>query len=513
MGSRTAFFLFGCILAILASIGCGSGSQGPVISTSHPLVAQYDIPNSHMGATAWVEFGPDTNYGRQTWASSGSNSGVGTISILVAGMKQQTTYHMRAHLDWSGGSWVDQDRTFTTGAIPASTQLLPSATVTRPTPSLSPAPGVELLSIPAQTAEIAGNVALDLQGNVIWYCPGGSEPIKPLPNGDFIINTGTDLVEVDLACNTVRDVSYTQVDLSLQSNGYDFTIPSTLGVPGGGSFHHEVLVLPNGNWLTFGEIAKSFTDLPGSPGTTQVVGDVIVDIDPSGNVVWAWNSFDHPDVLDVNRHLAPYPDWTHSNALVYLPEDGNLLVSMRHQSWILKLDYNNGSGTGNILWHMGYQGDIALDQGTDPSLWFSFQHFPSLISQNGALITLAVWDNGDNRVLDTNGTTCGTPTTAGCYSRATIFQIDETTMSANLLWYDLPNLFSVWGGSINQLENGNLEFDVNGIANSPNIASEIQEVTPSPNPQVVWKMDLPTPYTAYRGYRIPSLYPGVTWQQ
>ena len=28
--------------------------------------------------------------------------------------------------------------------------------------------------------------------------------------------------------------------------------------------------------------------------------------------------------------------------------DGNILVSMRHQSWVLKIDYNNGAGTGNV---------------------------------------------------------------------------------------------------------------------------------------------------------------------
>lgn len=37
---------------------------------------------------------------------------------------------------------------------------------------------------------------------------------------------------------------------------------------------------------------------------------------------------------------------------------------------------------------------------TDPSLWFSFQHFPSIINQTGWQTTLAVWDNGDSRVLD-----------------------------------------------------------------------------------------------------------------
>jgi len=73
----------------------------------------------------------------------------------------------------------------------------------------------------------------------------------------------------------------------------------------------------------------------------------------------------------------------------------------------------------------------------------------------------------------------------------------------------------VWGGSINQLSNGNVEFDANALAVPPtrNLASEVQEVTQSSTPQVVWKMDLTSAtQDAYRAYRVPSLYPGVTWQ-
>jgi hypothetical protein len=194
---------------------------------------------------------------------------------------------------------------------------------------------------------------------------------------------------------------------------------------------------------------------------------------------------------------------------------------MRHQSWILKIDYNYGAGTGNVLWRLGYQGDFALKQGglptTDQSLWFSFQHFPSLISQNGAQTTLAIWDNGDNRVLDPSNEVCIDPRTGSaypaCYSRPTIFQIDEIAKVADLQWAESLPYFSVWGGSINELANGNVEFDLNGSAvpPHPNVASEVQEVSQTSNPQVVWQMDISLPFTAYRAYRVPSLYPGVTW--
>ena len=129
---------------------------------------------------------------------------------------------------------------------------------------------------------------------------------------------------------------------------------------------------------------------------------------------------------------------------------------------------------------------------------------------------MTIWDNGDFRPLDSGGTVCPVVGPPPCYSRATVFQVDESAKVADLLWTDLPGLFSVWGGSINQLANGNVEFDLNApiLPPTPNVASEIQEVTQTSTPEVVWQMDIsPIPMYAYRAYRVPSLYPGVTWQQ
>lgn len=310
-------------------------------------------------------------------------------------------------------------------------------------------------------------VVTDLQGNTIWYCPQNALPPKPMPNGHFIFNVGTDLQEVDLACNTIRDVSVAQVNQSLQANGYSFTIPGNQGLAGGGQFHHDMLVLPNGHWVALCQIAKSFTDLPGYPGTTNVVGDALVDIDLNGNVVWAWSAFDH---LDVNRHLFGLPDWTHSNALVYTPDE-NLLLSMRAQSWILKIDYANGTGSGNILWKLGNDGAFTL-LGGDPSQWFYGQHYPNLLNTNGSQMILAIYDDGNFRV-NSEGVICGAPGPPPCYSRATIFQVDESTRVASLLWQDLPGFFSFWGGSIDVLSNGNVEFDSSEPFNDS--ASQIME--------------------------------------
>ena len=70
--SRGALRSSAGLLLTLGSFGCGSGNFTPpppltaIASTANPLVAKYSIAHFHLGLTAWVEFGTDTTYGRQT---------------------------------------------------------------------------------------------------------------------------------------------------------------------------------------------------------------------------------------------------------------------------------------------------------------------------------------------------------------------------------------------------------------------------------------------------------------
>jgi arylsulfate sulfotransferase len=501
------------------TVACGGGgSTGPstmtavVAKTQNPLVAQVSIVSSCEG-TASVEFGPDLSYGRITssYPVNGGNQGV---NVLVAGMRPSTTYHMLPSVQCASGTLTGQDMTFQTGVLPSIP--LPQMTVTRPNPSTSSPEnaGIELVHIIAPGQNKIQAYFTDRDANPIWYYDVGSAngdypfAVKLLPNGHIILtidsSTGDSILrEVDLAGNTIREMNIAALEQKTQAAGFDFT-PTF--------YHHDVLPLDNGHLIVLSNTTKAFTDLPGYPGTTNVLGDALIDLDTNWNPVWSWNGFDY---LDVNRHLFGLPDWTHSNGIAYSASDGNLLLSMRHQSWILKIDYNNGTGTGNVLWRLGYQGDFALTVGgvptTDPSEWFSFQHFPSIASQTGSQTMLAVWDNGDSRPVNTSGGECGSPPSPACYSRATIYQVDESAMVADLPWDTLPGYFSIWGGSINQLENGNVEFDINSPQTPTTIASEVQEVTQSSSPQIVWQMVF-SDSNAYRAFRVPSLYPGVTWQ-
>ena len=507
-----------------------SAGEGMVTATNNPLVALYTYAPTGPG-TVYVKFGTTTSYGLKTWAVPTPTNG-DPVTIEVAGMTAKTTYHMQATENLTAGGTVsDQDHTFTTSSFPSA--ILPAISVSTAS-GATPQPGVELMS--ASNSTVPGYLqayATDLKGNIIWgynYADRNNsgnfstivQPVKLLPNGDMILVLSypsqylldsnnnivtppagtTDLVrEIDLAGNPVKQISMDQLNSELKSAGYNLTLYD---------FHHDVTVLPNGHWIVLANTIKSETGLTGEPSPINVMGDVIIDLDTNLKPVWVWNEFDH---LDLNRHPMSFPDWTHTNAVVYSPTDGNLLVSIRHQNWLLKINYNNGQGNGSILWHLGYQGDFTLQNGTSPIDWFYAQHGPSFIgSTTAGNFNITMMDNGDDRV-DASGNACGSSTFA-CYTTVPILNVNTTTKTANLAFqYKVPTAdYSLWGGNAEVLDNGDLEFDLcnEPVASNGDYTSKVEEITPTSTPQTIWTLK-ETGANLYRAERIPSLYPGVQW--
>jgi len=138
-------------------------TAGVVTSTGHPLVAKYSI-SIPRDAKVTVEFGLDTNYGRRTWAQP-TPTGGGQVDILVAGMKQFSSYHMRAIIEFPEGSQVlDADHLFTTGGLPAA--RVPQITVTHPAAGQANG-GVELLDLLVGSTNQLQAAVVDLEGNLI----------------------------------------------------------------------------------------------------------------------------------------------------------------------------------------------------------------------------------------------------------------------------------------------------------------------------------------------------------
>ncbi len=488
--------------------------------TSNPLVALYKIYLPAPGKT-YIEFGKTTSYGLDTWQVPAPTADGGDVEIDVAGMQGQTQYHMRAQVTLdNGATYTDPDQTCMTGTPPV------TSPTTISTPSgATPQPGIEIWNTLLPQTD-APAFATDLNGNVIWtYTYQGAsqdllQGIQLLPNGHFLMVISylsslavsptagliNEVREVDLMGNTVRSVTMDALNQQLAADNLRDAQGNLYQLK---SFHHSVLALPNGHWILLATYQRDYTNLPGYPGTTTVTGDALVDVDQSGNPVWVWNTFDH---LDINRHPMNFPDWTHSNDILYSSDDHNLLLSMRHQNWIIKIEYLDGQGSGKVLWHLGYQGDFKLVGAVDPTDWFYAQHGMSYFTLNTTgVFRIGLMDNGNDRTFPppTGQVFCRPSATPNpqCYSTMPVLELNESTMTATMIahYEPPPSYYSFFGGNADLLPNGH--YHVNFCA--PHTGSIVQELDPL-NLNVVWQGST-AGANQFRVTRLPSLYPGVQW--
>lgn len=233
----------------------------------------------------------------------------------------------------------------------------------------------------------------------------------------------------------LRDFSILVID----EMGVELTEISSedLGVPG---LHHDVIELDNGNFLT---LSYTFRDVEYPDiGMTRVAGDLIVEADPEGVVVWEWDSFDHLDpmrrrdgfddlIFDPETEVFAN-DWTHGNGVVYDAPSDTILLSLRHQDWILQID----RATGDILWRLGEEGDFALQPG---GIWPYHQHSPQWQDDG----TLLLYDNG-----------VANPSLPDVFetSRAVRYELDTEAMTVTEAWEDeAEDFLSIIAGDADRL--------------------------------------------------------------
>jgi len=497
---------------------------GTVSLTNNPQVALYTM-TLPFGGRMRVYFGPSQSYGRKTsFQSTDENNG--QVSVFVAGMIANTTYHMAAQVELPNGIvTMDTDHTFAVPALPTQWQINLKATTAS---GKTPQPGIELINPETPTNGLA---AVDLQGNIIWTYTAADTPgdnldgAKLLPNGDIALVLSPlsteplstplnpsayiwEIREINLAGDTVREVSIADLNAELASATCAECSNLTLL-----TFHHDVTPLPNGHWIVLSNAMMGLSPTSKPPLTNyrpiNVLGDVIVDLDENLQPVWVWNEFNH---LDPNRHPYEFPDWTHTNAILYSQSDHNLIVSIRHQNWVVKVNYKDGEGDGSIVWRLGEGGNFKLIGGTDPTDWQYAQHGPNFFSPNtSGVFELGLMDNGDDRLYPASNKTCadqGNLPASCLYSTIPVFKIDETTMTASLVFHQKQpaDRYSFFGGNTDLLANGNVEYDLAGVGTN----AYVNEVTRETNPQPVWNLTL-TGGWMYRAFRVPSLYPGVQW--
>ncbi len=80
----------------------------------------------------------------------------------------------------------------------------------------------------------------------------------------------------------------------------------------------------------------------------KVMGDVVLEFNPKGEIVHQWNSFDQLPVMRIGyktfsdfwirRGFPDTIDWTHANAVVPIKGEAAYLVNFRYQSAMIKVN-------------------------------------------------------------------------------------------------------------------------------------------------------------------------------
>jgi hypothetical protein len=484
-------------------------------TTNVPTTSKVLVTNTGDGGAA------------NTFTIGPSTSLVTSHTIPILGMRASSQFRIDVTASDAGAQTAMGSATFSTPALPA---VIPPITIAT-NDSSKTSPGFTLMTLwpwtgsPAAGVSPAGSsiVALDAEGQVVWYYVPASKPRvflptgpKKLANGDIVFVTGNNgWAEIDMLGNVVR--SYAAASMGLES------------------MHHEVT--PEANGAEYLGLSTELRDVSGYPGlvgtaTYPVVGDVAVEFDADGGVHGRWSAFDMLDPKRVGNSTLfntpfwnmQYPDagatkdWTHGNSIIEDPRDGTIIVSSRTQSWVYKFARGDG-GAPQLLWKLGEGGDFTL---TNQDETFQYgQHALSILASGN----LMMFDDGNARPAVGGGVSTS-------FSRAIEYSLDTTKMTATIAWQyrETPSFYSQFLGSAYQLPNGNVLIcdggEVAGAAltgitpDNPGAlkTARIMEVTHDATPTKVLEYDVnvgvgsmlsdPTfsGYSVYRAIRIPSLY-------
>ena len=391
--------------------------------------------------------------------------------VTLVGMRPETTYTLlpRARIG-DGEPIFAHELTFTTDALPDG---FPEITVQLHHPELFQ-PGVTLFGV----AQVGGPpeapfplyIGVDHAGYVVWYYMSSMffeatlfRNVQPLPDGNLLLALNNGARVVTPGGDIVEQVMVEQVE-------------------GISHFHHDIIRLPNGRYMAITSETQEHSVPALDSDPVELRGDVIVEFEPDGTVTWEWSTFDYldwqrfPTELSHNESPPRVYDWTHANAIVWLQADNSVLLSLRHQNWVVKIDRSDGT----IEWIFGEDGHFELTN-LDPEFqqdWFYSQHAPELHSDG----TLFLYDNGNDRPLD------DLPEN----SRAVAYMLDESgaELQAEQVWQYQTEHYTPILGDTDRLPNGNVLVCAGGQPGG--LPAQLVEVTSETVPTLVWELSMGT---------------------
>jgi hypothetical protein len=165
------------------------------------------------------------------------------------------------------------------------------------------------------------------------------------------------------------------------------------------SLHHDEERMSNGNTLF---VCSKDLDIP-AISRKLLQDDCLIEVDPSGKIVWEWQTADHFDEFEFSKDVkdqimagyGPPPtkgfDWAHMNGASPIPESaghtdprfkpGNIIASYRHLNTVVVVDRD----TKKIVWKTV---NVTIGQHNPHML-------PAGLPGTGHIL---VFDNGNNSV-------------------------------------------------------------------------------------------------------------------
>ncbi|MGB3076990.1 MAG: arylsulfotransferase family protein [Chitinophagales bacterium] len=288
---------------------------------------------------------------------------------------------------------------------------------------------------------------------------------------DFKINYNGYLTYFDKGDSTfvMMDSAYNEIKKFHMGNGYPCD-------------EHEFLVYPNGHSFLMSydpQIIDMSVIVSGGATDAVVSGLVIQELDENDNVIFQWRSWDYLEITDAVMQVCLTCleiDYVHGNS-IDIDVEGNLLVSCRHLSAILKINRS----TGDIIWQMGGENnEFTFINDPGPTHFYYQHHFRLLPDGN-----YSMFNNANYQIPQASG--------------AKIFSLDQVTKTATLVWeYVHPKVvgyneafdYYVYGramGSVQLLPNGNWLIGW-GLLTNPNFAPypNVSEVDSAGN--IVWEL-------------------------
>lgn len=504
-----------------------SAGYATVSQTAHPLVALFSgvackVPN--LMRVRFVRVGEassrTTNSVPCRVVEGASAPDFTSMNFLVAGMYASSTYLMNWETVTPAGATVTvgSQLSFQTGSIPGTVPISPFTIIVPPPSANDPQP-ILLQSFQFRSMPFYANAAIDLNGNVLWYhYEPDSFILRTLANGNLtVIKRGGPsseklLREIDLAGNVLAETNAGRVSEQLVARG----LPRIVG------FSHEVRRISNPGKSNNGFIAVlGTTDIVSTQhqgGTPQnpvdIIGDEVIVLDHNLQVNWAWNPFVNFDLsreavlgekctaTTTCRPLTPgfqvANDWMHTNTIYYSPWDGNFVLSLRSQDWLIKINYADGAGDGRVVWRLGAGGDFSITTNNTHgahdlgSPWFSHQH-DSEFEFGGGLVNgvriLTVFDNGNTRKVRFN---------RNARSRCQLYAVNEAAREVNLNRNADLGTYSAALSSAQFLDNGSLS------CNSGQIGSTSQTVESNLGDSRVYVIQWLG--STYRTFRMRDMY-------